>query len=227
MAELSIFVDESGDFGEYSSKYAPQYIFSMVFHDQNFSIQDEIKNLDREMANLGYFNHVVHTSPLIRKEEVYCNLSPNERRAIFSKLFFFTRKIPIKYKSFVFERKECINEDELKKKIQVALERFISENLIYFSSFDKVILYYDNGQKQLSSVLNDMLEQHLVSFERKPKANPYKYKLLQVADMICTLELLRIKAEHNNLSKSEINIFHSVRDLKKDFLKKLNGKELS
>ena len=27
MKELSIFVDESGDFGDYNSKYAPQYIY--------------------------------------------------------------------------------------------------------------------------------------------------------------------------------------------------------
>ena len=29
MKELSIFVDESGDFGDYNSKYAPQYIYLM------------------------------------------------------------------------------------------------------------------------------------------------------------------------------------------------------
>ena len=225
MAELSIFVDESGDFGQYNSKYAPHYIFSMVFHDQSTSIQENIKILDKEMANLGYFNHVVHTSPLIRKEEVYCNLSPNERRAIFTKLFFFAKSLPIKYKCFVFRRKESPDEDELKKKIQVSLERFVEENYDYFRAFEKVILYYDNGQKQLASVLNDVLEQHLSAFERRLEVKPYKYKLLQVADMICTLELLRIKAEHNNLSESEKSIFHSRRDLKKDFLKKLREKE--
>ena len=171
--------------------------------------------------NLGFFNHVVHTSPLIRKEEVYCNLSPNERRAIFTKLFFFAKSAPIKYKSFVFERKQCVNEDELKVRIMQTLERFIVDNYSYFSSFDKVILYYDNGQKQLGSVLVDVLSNELVSFERKQSFRPYKYKLIQVADMVCTLELLRIKAEHNFLTESEKNIFHSVRDLKKDFLKKL------
>ena len=33
MKELSIFVDVSGDFGKYNTKYAPQYIFTMVFPD--------------------------------------------------------------------------------------------------------------------------------------------------------------------------------------------------
>ncbi len=225
MKELSIFVDESGDFGEYNSRFAPQYVFSMVFHEQDNDIEHSIKLIDREMANLGFFNHVVHTSPLIRKEEVYCNLSPNERRAIFTKLFFFFKSAPLTYKSFVFERKECTDEDSLKSRIKTSLERFLMDNYDYFSSFDKVILYYDNGQKQLASVLTEVLGEKLLSFERKLEVKPYKYKLLQVADMICTLELLKIKAGKNSLTESEKSIFHSVRDLKKDFLKKIKLKE--
>ena len=227
MAELSIFVDESGDFGSYNSKYAPQYIFTMVFHEQNADLNEEIKHFDREMANLGFFNHVVHTSPLIRKEEVYCNLSPNERRAIFTKIFFFTKAAPIKYKSFIFERKECIREDDLKRKIIMSLDRFVDEYYSYFASFELVKLYYDNGQKQLASILTEVFAARLSSFERKSEVRPYKYKLLQVADMLCTLELLEIKAEHNNLSESERAIFHSVRDLRKDFLKKIKNKIFS
>ena len=33
MRELSIFVDESGDFGPYET-HAPFYLFTLVFHDQ-------------------------------------------------------------------------------------------------------------------------------------------------------------------------------------------------
>lgn len=225
MKELSIFVDESGDFGHYNTKYAPQYVFSLVLHEQQNSIEEQIKQFEREMFNMGYLNHVVHTSPLIRKEDVYCNLSPNERRSIFIKLFFFAKNLPIKYKTFVFERKQCIDESQLKNRIEIELSRFIELEYEYFSSFDKVILYYDNGQKQLASVLNKVLDDKLVSFGRRLEVKPYKYKLLQVADMVCTLELLRIKAENNRLNISEMAIFHSVRDLKKDFLKKLAEKE--
>lgn len=41
MKELSIFVDESGDFGEYE-KHAPFYIVTMVFHNQAIDISDNI-----------------------------------------------------------------------------------------------------------------------------------------------------------------------------------------
>ena len=53
MRELSIHEDESGDFGDYSTKFAPYYIFTLVFHEQENDITENIKILDREMANLG------------------------------------------------------------------------------------------------------------------------------------------------------------------------------
>ena len=39
MKELSIFVDESGDFGVYDY-HAPFYIISMVFHDQALDLSE-------------------------------------------------------------------------------------------------------------------------------------------------------------------------------------------
>ena len=77
MSELSIFIDESGDVGEYK-KHSPYYIITMVFHDQDDDISQYIKTLDSELDNLGFGNMAVHTEPLIRREEAYSNLWPNE-----------------------------------------------------------------------------------------------------------------------------------------------------
>lgn len=139
MRILNIHVDESGDFGDYNPKYAPYYIFTLVFHDQDNEIKEEIKTLDREMANLGFFNHVVHTGPLIRKEEVYCNLSPNDRRSIFTKLFYFTKKIPIRYKVFTIERKEWPDEETLQRRINKLLTQFVDEHIDFFYNLIKSI----------------------------------------------------------------------------------------
>ena len=45
MKELSVFVDESGDFGEYDFR-APFYILSLVFHDQRIDINDDLAFLE-------------------------------------------------------------------------------------------------------------------------------------------------------------------------------------
>ena len=103
---------------------------------------------------------------------------------------------------------------------------FIRENLTYFQCFDKIILYYDNGQHELNRILNTVLATELADYDVR-KVLPCDYKLFQVADLICTLELLRLKAETGNLTRSETLIFHSKKELKKDFLKKLRTKEFS
>lgn len=87
--------------------------------------------------------------------------------------------------------------------------------------YDDVKIYYDNGQvevsKILSSVFNAMLPNPIFR-----KVMPTEYKLFQVADLLCTMELTRLKVEDNLLSKSEMMFFGNIRDLKKNYLDQLS-----
>ena len=75
MKELSIFVDESGDFGPFQS-HSPFYLFTLVFHDQDASVATQIEHLERELSPLTVStNHCFHAGPIIRREEDYQNLS--------------------------------------------------------------------------------------------------------------------------------------------------------
>ena len=79
--ELSVFVDESGDFGEYDY-HAPYYIISLVFHNQSNDIQFDLSHFNDELAYLNLSNHCVHAGPIIRSEEEYKGMSLDERRKI-------------------------------------------------------------------------------------------------------------------------------------------------
>ena len=71
VSELSIFIDESGDFGTYDIR-SPYYIITMVFHDQSCDISEPIAKLRRDLSNLGIDpDHSVHTGPIIRREKEY------------------------------------------------------------------------------------------------------------------------------------------------------------
>ena len=159
MRELSVFVDESGDFGDYA-KHSPYYVVTMVFHDQTIDISKQIDILNENLLNMGYDNVAVHTEPLIRREEIYKNVEPNERRALFSKLYYFVLHTDIAYKSFVYEK-------------------------IHFDDINT----------------------------------------LQAADLICTLVLLQKRYDANKLTRSDILLFRSRKNLKKDFLKRIKEKE--
>ncbi len=101
---------------------------------------------------------------------------------------------------------------------------FVRSNLEYFQSFDRVIVYYDNGQKEITNIINAVFNVLLEADVRK--VIPSKYSLFQAADMFCTLKLLSVKLEDTGLSKSELEFFRSVRDLRKNYLKPAVQKRL-
>lgn len=224
MAEkiLSIFVDESGDFGEYQS-HCPYYVVSMVFHEQQNDISSAISRLNTHLRYYNLQDYAIHTAPLIRREEIYETMTPNERRRIFMILQHFACESPITYKVFVYAKKNYDTVEKLEAGMTRDMEMFFGDSLAYFQNFDSVVLYYDNGQHELNRILNDVLKATVSRYEER-KVMPNEYKLFQVADLICTLELLSQKIETRDLTRSESLIFHSKRDLKKDFLKGIRKK---
>ena len=56
MKELSVFVDESGDLGEYNF-HSPYYIVSFVLHDQDIDISDALNHLEYQMTQIGLPRH--------------------------------------------------------------------------------------------------------------------------------------------------------------------------
>ena len=49
MKELSVFIDESGDFGEYDDQ-APYCIITMVFHEQSQPITNAVQKLEQALS---------------------------------------------------------------------------------------------------------------------------------------------------------------------------------
>lgn len=223
MKELSIFIDESGDFGEYSH-HSPFYIITMVFHNQQDDIQLAVSKLNQELSYLNLDSLCIHTGPIIRKEEIYVHMPIDERRRIFNKMVAFIRQIDIRYKCFYIEKKHISDVVEATGKLSKQISQFVRKHYEDFLSFDDVKIYYDNGQievsKMLSSVFNALLPNPIFR-----KVMPSKYKLFQAADLLCTLELVKLKLEHNIFSKSEKTFFGNIRDLKKNYLKPLSKKE--
>ena len=223
MKELSIFIDESGDFGEYSV-HSPFYIITMVFHNQSEDIQDSILKLNKELSYLGIENACIHTGPIIRREEIYSDMDVPERRRIFNKMIAFIRQINIRYKCFYIDKRHLADIVEASGKLSKQISQFIKNHYDEFLSFDEVKIYYDNGQvevsKILSSVFNSLLPNPIFR-----KVMPKDYKLFQSADLLCSMELLKLKLENNLFTNSEISFFGNIRDLKKNYLKPLSGKE--
>ncbi len=226
MKELSIFVDESGDFGAYE-KHSPFYIFSLVFHDQAHTIEQQIKLLEEGLNNLNLSKeHCFHAGPIIRREEDYQFLSIKERRRCLNRIMTFAKNIDISYTVFSIEKKHLSSSLDLTVQLSKKLSNFIRENYGFFSEFDHIVLYYDNGQVELGKLLATVFSILLPQTEIR-KVTPVNYRLFQVADLICTFELIYLKSEHHILSKSEENFFGSMRDMKKSYLKPMLKKKFT
>lgn len=221
MSELSIFIDESGDFGDYEH-HCPFYIITLIFHDQSKNINREVMELKRHIINCGFpSNHAVHSAPLIRREGVYSKSDWKTRRKLFRYLFDFLRFANISYKAFVFKRKKYSSAEALISRMSKETASFIRDNLEWFNTFDRIVVYYDNGQNEISRLINIVMSTMLDIEVRK--ALPSDYCLLQAADLICTLELAQAKIDEKNyhLSASEIEFFSGQNRLRKNYLKPL------
>ena len=87
--KLSVFIDESGDLGEYN-EVTEFYVISFVFHDQSNDISNQVEKLTNSVKEYSTDAFAIHTEPLIRREEIYTDMLPEDRRNIFTKLFFFS-----------------------------------------------------------------------------------------------------------------------------------------
>ena len=218
---LSVFIDESGDFGPYES-HSPYYFVAMVLHDQSIDISENIFTFETHLSNLGYPHHAVHTGPLIRRESVYENDLIENRKRLYSALFNFTRRIDIKYTFAMVKKAECSDVIELTAKLSKSLASILRDNSEFWNGYDRIIVYYDNGQIELTKILTSVFSTLYTHVEFR-KVKPVDYKLFQVADLICTTELLEGKA---TFSRSELDFFNNKRDFRKNFLKPIRKKLL-
>lgn len=223
MKELSIFIDESGDFGQ-TVNQSPYYIVSLVFHNQSDDISENVIRLKRWLTELNFNDEYIHTHPIIRKEYPYNNMTLDERRKILNKMLRFTMGCPIKYFNIIVNKRECSNRHSLSANIAKQLSHFVDNNVNYFNSFERIVVYYDNGQNELSYILNAILNSKLSLVEFK-NASPKVYQLLQVADFICSVELLKQKKTNNLLTNSEMKFFYKPQELQKNFIKSVEKKK--
>ena len=107
MKELSVFIDESGDFGEIKERPA-YYLVTFVFHNQADCIEEQVSKLEESVRSSGFDVEYIHTGPVIRREEVFARYSIDERRKLLYKMLNFVNRCPISYLTVMVDRREGI-----------------------------------------------------------------------------------------------------------------------
>ena len=97
-----------------------------------------------------------------------------------------------------------------------------------FGDFETIKVYYDCGQKRITNLLHGFFnERRSLKVEFAQAVEPKKYKLFQVADLVCTLKLLEVKLQSDmGLSPCEKRFFGGPKAFKHDILRRIKAKEI-
>ena len=221
--ELSVMVDESG--GEQgNSKY---YLLTLVFHDQADDIEERLGSYERSLADAGLPNYPFHASPLMNGHDDYESCDAATRKVLLSKFNVFVQRLPIRYKTFCYRRSELGDRDAHSTRMRRDISTFLFEHLDYFQQFDKVKVYYDDGQQIVSEALHASIEFALAKEATLFKRGTYgQYRLLQAADYLCAIELAAVKYEAHEETSTDLKFFGGVGNFKKNWLKQARRKRI-
>ena len=220
LKRLNIFVDETGEFG-FNKGSSDLYGVSFTFHEQKDDIILELNKLNDRLNRLGY-TKMIHMADLVMKRGDYKNYSIKTRKSIFDAIYEFSKRIPIKYNTIIIDKKYTDSNIILKQKLSIEINKMIKEHEKYFKKFDKIVMYYDNGQEILGTILESIFLQ-FDGFEHKVNFNHEEKRLFQVSDMLTFIDKYDYKYQNKiNISKGE-KYFFSDEDIRR-ILKKLNKK---
>lgn len=220
MRRLNIFVDETGEFG-FGKGASELYGVSFTFHEQKDDIIPELTKLNDRLSEIGYTN-MIHMADLIMKRGDYSKLDINTRKSIFNAIYHFSRRIPVKYKTIIIDKKYVDISSILKQQLSIEIDKMIKEHKNYFNKFDKIVMYYDNGQETLGIILDNIFSklsgfEHRVNFDHKEK------RLFQVSDMLTYIDKYDYKYKNKKYFSKGDKYFFNDTEIRK-ILKALSKK---
>lgn len=206
---LSVFVDESGRF-QHPDTESRFYIVGMVFHDQSVDISNAVLDFNRSISSLGLDPNVFvfHAGPLVRREKGYEFFSRNHRGKIYNRMMTFARRIDFKWHCLCVDKKFINSSLQIVSKLQAQLDEFIEAHRPFMENVERVKVYYDCGQSPVTNILQKSFTALGGKVEFGVDVKPRRYMLFQLADLICTLNLVAMKIKSGEpLTDSEYRFF--------------------
>jgi len=137
-------------------------------------------------------------------------------------------KVDYKYHCLSVDKRYIDSTDQIIDRLKMSLAEFITARHDALSSVGRVKIYYDCGQAPVTGLLHQVFETNLnCEVEFAAEVKPSRYRLFQVADLICTLHLLELKlAAHIPFSRSEQQFFGGPRKFRHNILRYIKAKEI-
>ena len=190
---LNIFIDESGDFG-FMNGSSDLYAVSFTLHESANTITNELRYLNEKLNKLRY-DGMIHLAYLVAKRGDYSHFSLEKRKSIFWSIFYFSVIVNVKIKTIIVDKRYINKKTQLNMNLARQMWQFIKENADYINSFDKIVIYYDNGQETLATLLDAVFATN-PNIERRIEFDHKEKRLFQVSDMLTIIDKLDYKRKN-------------------------------
>lgn len=190
---LNIFIDESGDFG-FMNGSSDLYAVSFTLHESANTITNELRYLNEKLNKLRY-DGMIHLAYLVAKRGDYSHFSLEKRKSIFWSIFYFSVRVNVKIKTIIVDKRYINKKTQLNMNLARQMWQFIKENADYINSFDKIVIYYDNGQETLATLLDAVFATN-PNIERRIDFDHKEKRLFQVSDMLTIIDKLDYKRKN-------------------------------
>lgn len=207
---LNIFIDESGDFG-FTSGSSELYGVSFTIHESDNSITSDLEYLNNRLRKANY-NGMIHLADLIARRGDYSHFELKQRQDIFWSIFFFSKRVKAKIHTIIVDKRFKNNKTQLNRELAGKINDFFNSISDYMNEFEKVVVYYDNGQDALGAIIDTLLlnknnVEHRIEFDHKEK------RLFQVSDMLTFVDKIVYKHQNNMPMTRAEQYFFSVKDI--------------
>lgn len=221
--ELSLFIDESRN-DNLRGRY---YLLTLVLHEQDEDVSESIRLYERSLAEKGLPDTPFHASPLLNGHDDYENMDPADRKRLLSPFRVFFRHMPVRYTCITLKTKEHGDLEGVTTAMRKHLDDFLFDELAYFQDFDAVKIYYDDGQKSVAQAIHKAVDYALSKDAVVCRlASLSDYRLSQIADYICTMELTALKYADKASTATDEKFFGSWPQFKKGILKEVRAKRI-
>ncbi len=203
---LNIFIDENWNFG-FVKGSSDLYAVSFTLHESSNSIENELKYLNRKLDELNY-DRMIHLAYLVVKKGYYSHFDLEKRKSIFWVIFYFSNRVKVKIRTVIIDKKYINKKMQLNMDLARKIGQFINDNKAYFDIFDKIVIYYDNGQETIATILDTLFATN-PKVEIRIEFDHTKKRLFQVSDMLTVIDKLDYKRKNNIVfTKTETNFFN-------------------
>ncbi len=153
---------------------------------------------------------MIHLADLVARRGEYSQFELKKRKDIFWSIFYFSKRADVKIHTIIVDKRFKNSKTQLNRELAIEINKLFS--FIHIEKFEKVVVYYDNGQEALGAIIDTLLL-NKNNVEHRIEFNHTEKRLFQVSDMLTFVDKIVYKHNNNMTLTNAEKFFFSTKDI--------------